>query len=148
MKIEVVSMSVIIYLLFCVLVAFFASHRGRSPILWGIISLLVSPLITVIVLAVLKDLTTEQRLEQTNLEADRLKERVAVSEQELHHRMDHMEQRMDHLDGHTASQIEGDRHEALQQGETMTCSQCGEVIPAGASFCPHCGAKLQREESV
>lgn len=142
-------MSIAAYIIFCLLVAFFASHRGRSPILWGIIALVISPVVAAIVLAIMKDLTSEQRIEKAGLDTDRLRERVAVSEQEIHHRMDHMEQRLDRVDGGQAARVEGEWKEALpekqeplsEETEPVYCSQCGEVIPDGAAFCPHCGAR-------
>ena len=138
-------MSFVLYIIFCVLVAYFASKRGRSPILWGLFSLLISPLLAAIIIAVLKDLTAEHRIERTSLETDHLKERVAVSEAELHSRIDRVEQRIDRMSGKNEPVLEGEWKEALppQQADTERhCTHCGERVPKEAVYCPSCGAKL------
>ncbi len=138
-------MSVVLYLIFCVLVAYFANRRGRSPILWGLFSLLISPLLAAIIIAVLKDLTAEQRIERTSLETDRLKERVAVSEAELHSRMDHVERQIDHMKENEPPILDGEWKEALpsQPAERERhCLHCGKKVPKEAVYCPSCGAKL------
>lgn len=138
-------MSVVLYLIFCALVAYFANKRGRSPILWGLFSLLISPLLAAIIIAVLKDLTAEQRIERTSLETDRLKERVAVSEAELHSRMDHVERQIDRMKGKETPVLDGAWKEALPPQQVTTerhCSHCGEKVPKEAVYCPSCGSKL------
>lgn len=137
-------MSIVLYIIFCGLVAYFANKRGRSPILWGLFSLLISPLLAAIIIAVLKDLTAEHRIERTSLETDRLKERVAVSEAELHSRMDKVEQRMDRMSGSETPVLDGEWKEALppQTAGKRQCAHCGETVPQEAVYCPSCGAKL------
>lgn len=137
-------MSIVLYIICCALVAYFASKRGRSPILWGLFSLLISPLLAAIIIAVLKDLTAEQRIERTSLETDHLKERVAVSEAELHSRIDHVEQRIDRMSGKREPVLEGEWKEALppQADAEKHCTHCGEKVPKEAVYCPSCGAKL------
>lgn len=138
-------MSIVLYIIFCALVAYFASKRGRSPILWGLFSLLISPLLASIIIAVLKDLTAEHRIERTSLETDRLKERVAVSEAELHSRIDKVEQRMDRMSGSEAPVLDGEWKEALPPqpaAEERHCPHCGEKVPKEAVYCPACGTKL------
>lgn len=137
-------MSIVLYIIFCGLVAYFANKRGRSPILWGLFSLLISPLLAAIIIAVLKDLTAEHRIERTSLETDRLKERVAVSEAELHSRMDKVEQRMDRMSGSETPVLDGEWKEALppQAAGKRQCAHCGETVPQEAVYCPSCGAKL------
>lgn len=137
-------MSIVLYIIFCGLVAYFANKRGRSPILWGLFSLLISPLLAAIIIAVLKDLTAEHRIEQTSLETDRLKERVAVSEAELHSRIDKVEQRMDRMSGSETPVLDGEWKEALppQTAGKRQCAHCGETVPQEAVYCPSCGAKL------
>ncbi len=137
-------MSIVLYIIFCGLVAYFANKRGRSPILWGLFSLLISPLLAAIIIAVLKDLTAEHRIERTSLETDRLKERVAVSEAELHSRIDKVEQRMDRMSGSETPVLDGEWKEALppQTAGKRQCAHCGETVPQEAVYCPSCGAKL------
>lgn len=145
---EVKIMSAIIYLAFCVLVALFASRRGRSPILWGLFSLLLSPLLAAISIAIMKDLTAAQQMERNSLETDRLKERVAVSEAEIRSRMDHMEHRIDRIayqEDPSCLPEEEKKIVSAKDENTEYCHECGEKTPIGAEFCPHCGAKLHKE---
>ena len=48
------NMIFILGILFAVLIGIWANHRGRNPIVWGIVSLLLSPLLAAIALALMK----------------------------------------------------------------------------------------------
>lgn len=136
-------MSFIIYLLFAALIGYWASRRGRNAILWAILAILISPLIAAIILAVLKDLSVERELEKHRRENGMLKERVAVSEANIHSRMDHIEQRMDHIEGKQDNRLTGDDPKELPEAERpQYCPQCGARISGDGQYCPHCGGKL------
>lgn len=122
--------SFILYIVFAAAVGYWASHRGRSAILWAIIALVISPIFAAIILAVMKDLSVQQELERSRMENGMLKDRVAASEADIHSRMDHMERRIDHLEG-------------KEEPEEVAAAE-RESLPAGRQprFCPHCGAKL------
>lgn len=138
-------MEFILYLIFVGLVGYFASRRGRSPIIWGLVALIFSPILAAIIIAVMRDLSLDQKVEQNSLETDRLKERVAVSEAEIHSRIDKVEKRIDRMQGKEDDTfIEGEWREALPEPEQTHryCSQCGEKVPQEAGYCPSCGSKL------
>jgi hypothetical protein len=143
-------MSVIVYLAFVILVAVYASHRGRSAIGWGLIACIISPLIAAVILAIMKDLKVEQSIQQNSMDNDRMKERMAVSEATMNSRMDHIERRMDHIDGGSGVPVvEGDYHDVLPEGgsqEWKFCPNCGQKVEVAALFCPSCGQQLEQPQ--
>ena len=105
------------------------------------------PVIAAIVIALMKNLSTDEAVERNRLETDRLKERVSVSEAELHSRMDNIDKRMDKMnDLQNGLQNYIDQgEEKLLTGQKETpryCPHCGAVVPGQAVFCPSCGKKL------
>jgi len=138
-------MSALLYLGLCILVGYYASHRGRSAVAWFIIALLISPIISAIILAIMRDLTVDQAIRRTSMEKDRMKERITVSETAMNARMNHMEQRMDRLDGGTAVMNPGEEKTLLNSSNDWKyCRQCGAKIDVSASYCPNCGTKLSK----
>lgn len=136
-------MSFIAYIIFAVLVGIWASHRGRNGIIWTLAALLISPVLAAIVLAVMKDLSIEQELERSRRENGMLKERVAVSEADMHSRMDHMEHRIDHLEGKEPEEIQQeDKRELSGSPSSRFCKHCGSKVPDDSVYCPKCGSRL------
>ena len=136
-------MSFIAYIIFAVLVGIWASHRGRNGIIWTLAALLISPVLAAIVLAVMKDLSIEQELERSRRENGMLKERVAVSEADMHSRMDHMEHRIDHLEGKEPEEMQQeDKRELSGSPSPRFCKHCGNKVPDDSVYCPKCGSRL------
>ncbi|MDY2904839.1 MAG: zinc ribbon domain-containing protein [Caecibacter massiliensis] len=136
-------MSFIAYIIFAVLVGIWAGHRGRNGIIWTLAALLVSPVLAAIVLAVMKDLSIEQELERSRRENGMLKERVAVSEADMHSRMDHIENRMDHLEGNEPGKIRQENKREIEGSPSPRfCKHCGNKVPDDSVFCPKCGSRL------
>ena len=137
------NMSFIAYIIFAVLVGIWASRRGRNGIIWTLAALLVSPVLAAIVLAVMKDLSIEQELERSRRENGMLKERVAVSEADMHSRMDHIENRMDHLEGNEPGKIRQEKKREIEGSPSPRfCKHCGNKVPDDSVFCPKCGSRL------
>jgi len=142
-------MSALLYLGLCILVGYYASRRGRSAVAWFIIALLISPIISAIILAIMRDLTVDQAIRRNSMEKDRIKERIAVSETAMNARMDHMEHRMDRLDGGTAILNPGEEKTLLHSANGwIYCRQCGAKTDISASYCPNCGTKLPKIDMV
>ena len=136
-------MSFIAYIIFAVLVGIWAGRRGRNGIIWTLATLLVSPVLAAIVLAVMKDLSIEQELERSRRENGMLKERVAVSEADMHSRMDHIENRMDHLEGNEPGKIRQEKKREIEGSPSPRfCKHCGNKVPDDSVFCPKCGSRL------
>ena len=136
-------MSFIAYIIFAVLVGIWSGRRGRNGIIWTLAALLVSPVLAAIVLAVMKDLSIEQELERSRRENGMLKERVAVSEADMHSRMDHIENRMDHLEGNEPGKIRQEKKREIEGSPSPRfCKHCGNKVPDDSVFCPKCGSRL------
>ena len=136
-------MSFIAYIIFAVLVGIWAGRRRRNGIIWTLAALLVSPVLAAIVLAVMKDLSIEQELERSRRENGMLKERVAVSEADMHSRMDHIENRMDHLEGNEPGKIRQEKTREIEGSPSPRfCKHCGNKVPDDSVFCPKCGSRL------
>lgn len=88
-------------------------------------------------------LSIEQELERSRRENGMLKERVAVSEADMHSRMDHMEHRIDHLEGKEPEEIQQeDKRELSGSPSPRFCKHCGSKVPDDSVYCPKCGSRL------
>ena len=138
-------MSFIFWIGLSLLVGYYASRRGRSMIAWTIISLLISPIFAAIIVAIMRDLTLEQRIQRNNMDNDRLKERMAISESTMNSRMDNMEQRLDRVDGGRSAIAASEQPGLLKEGlspDWKYCPYCGQKTELAAAFCPNCGSPL------
>ncbi|MDO4936133.1 MAG: zinc ribbon domain-containing protein [Phascolarctobacterium sp.] len=73
-------MEIIIWFIGCGAVAYFAKERGRNPVLWGLASLVGSPLLVGVVLACQRDEKMQTEIVKTQMETQQVKERVAMNE--------------------------------------------------------------------
>jgi len=140
-------MGEVAYIVFCGLIGYYAHSRGRNPIGWGILSFFFTPILVGIVLAVMKDLKLEAGIRRNSMESDRMRERMAASEDHMNMRMDSIEHRMDRVEqGHVPNLQQGASYGQLAAGSTVPqwkfCPQCGSKVPLETMFCPQCGTQL------
>lgn len=113
-------MAIFLWVLFCILAGVFANNRGRSFIFWFIISMLLSPLISVIVLLLLKNIKLDDKNFHRVLndssrwieEHDRHKELISIISNNTNH------------------------------VDTKICPYCAETIKMKANLCRYCGSTL------
>jgi len=140
----------IVWLLFCGLVGYWANQRGRSPVLWGVLALIISPLLAGVALAMMQDKKQEEDIVKTQMETQQLKDRVAVNEVEVNTKLQHVEERVQNLETTVgvAPQLQGAKYRALDSAPTKQCPECGELIKQGAIKCRYCGAEVQEVKMI
>lgn len=87
-------MEFLIFIAFAVGIGMFAKKKGRSPWGWGIASLFISPLLAGIILALMRDLSQQQGLNEVDMQQQALKERVAVNEIQINQRFEKVENQL------------------------------------------------------
>lgn len=90
-------MEIIIWFIGCAAVAYFAKERGRNPVLWGLASMVGSPLIVGVVLACQRDDKMQAEIVKTQMDAQTLKERVALNEANTNARFESIGTRINSL---------------------------------------------------
>lgn len=130
----------IFWVIFCVVVAYYANERGRNALGWGLLAAVISPLLAGIALAIAKDLSLEEDLDDLDKKTENIQREVEHNQEfnELHREKDGGKRI-------TGNKNDGDslsngQREALS--DRIECENCGEYVAPDNNFCPICGAKV------
>ena len=144
---EAVLVSALLYLVFCGLIGYWASCRGRSAVLWGILALLFSPLLSGIVLALLKDQSVQASISDLQMGQQQLHDRVATNEKMTAQHFQQMQQQISQQGAQQAylQQQQQAPQQTLSAGSSQPrfCANCGTPLAPGEKFCPKCGTKAE-----
>lgn len=137
-------MGFLIFIGFCVAVGMFAQKKGRSALGWGLASLLISPLLAGIILALVKDLSQEEAVNKVEMEQQDVKERIAVNEVQMNQRFQHVEKEISSIKQEVGMLDSGSQAKTQMLDEGIRkCPHCGESIKSSAVKCRYCGSVLE-----
>ena len=140
-------MEIIFWLLFSAGVGYFAKTKGRNPVGWGALALLISPIIAVIILAVVKDLNTEKKIDQIDNKTDNLKMEMNYNQKFNDYRAEHMSGQIKSLDSSLQGQNKiNSTDQKYQLDRKIKCNTCGESVSYNSKFCPKCGKEIDKEK--
>ena len=138
----------VLWLFFAAVVGFYAATRNRSFVGWSIIALLISPLIAIVILAVVPQaepapLVTFPQRSLVGVDAgealarlEELFERASVSAEE--------HERIKVLASRDRPSVPPAPVPAVPQGFTRPCTGCGRSVHQQATRCMHCWSTLPR----
>ena len=156
--------STVVYLACVAGVAYYADSKGRSPIVWGLVAVLTTPLLAVIILAFLKNLKNEQNLQQVLNQQEQINDRISVNEINNNRRFENIENDVKQLEDKQGQGVEaaaslalGSAAEAVQQEEKSepAVDEVAEPAPqaeaeapvasavaSAVSKCPYCDGEV------
>lgn len=139
-------MGSIFWIFLCICVGIFASNKGRSGLGWGVLSMIISPLLGAIIVACLKDLKVEENVQQVRMEQQQLKDRVVYNEKFTEYRLNRMENDVDRLSRTNVddSNLDSKKQTTLIGEGNKECPECGKVIKSEAIKCKYCGIMLNQ----
>lgn len=151
-------MTFIVYLLLICAVGYFAKSRGRSPIGWVLIAILISPLLASIILLFLKNLNTYEykRTPRDVKRGNTIPQDAEIVENDLDDFIHRMENKLSLGKTNSADVItitnsdqnskSVDQKEVAQEEKNSPtqayCESCGQPLPINAKFCTNCGASI------
>lgn len=140
-------MGILFWLLFSIGVGYFAHTKGRNPVGWGALALLISPLIAVIILAVVKDLHIEKKIEHIDHKTDNLKMEMNYNQKFNDYRSDHMSSQIKSIDSFQNQNKLNSSSNNLLLERKVKCSACGEMVSSNSKFCHKCGKEIEKEKT-
>ena len=164
-------MELLFYVAFCAAIGYYANSKGRSVVLWVLLAVLISPVISGIILALLKDKTVERDMSELQMDHQQLRDRVATDEKVNEMKFEQMQsqitsgsptgQALD-VQGHPLldseyrpcpfckEPVKKDAilcrhcHQQIAGVNIELCPYCKEEIPSTVTVCPHCGSTIER----
>jgi hypothetical protein len=123
------------------LVGYFAYRKGRNAFGWGVLSFFISPILTGIILACLKDLKVEESVQEVKMEQQQLKDRVVADEKSNEHRFENMEREI--AASRNNLRVLGQASSPVYlDNQTRNCPACGNAIKLDAIKCKYCGVMI------
>lgn len=158
-------LSTLLYFAFVAAVGYYATTKGRSPIVWGLVAIIISPLIAAIILFFLKNLkeaapvaitTAKPILNAPKAPEPEVKPEVKPEPETKPEPAPEAPKATPEVKAEPAaeSQVpvaavaaepapEAPKAEPVAEAPaTNKCPYCDSELPAGAKFCGSCGAKL------
>lgn len=139
-------MGFLVWLGFCFWVAHAANKKGKSGVLWFIVSLIFSPLIGGLIVGLSKDRRHEDSIRSVDRKVENVKQEVDYNQKFNDYRATSIEKKIDQLSEFAMKQnlnLDNNKREML--GEAMVkCDKCREEVQKNAKFCPHCGESLEK----
>lgn len=128
----------------CIGVGVFANNKGRSGFGWGLLSMIISPLVGAIILACMRDLKAEEDVQQVRMEQQQIKDRVVSNEKLTDYRLTRVENDVNRLseDNINAIKFNSTGQTALIEDGNKECPACGKAIKSEAIKCKHCGVMV------
>ena len=128
-----------LWVIFCIVVGYYANERGRNPIGWGLLAVVISPLLAGIALAVSKDLSIEEEIDNIDKKTENIQREVEHNQEfnKLHRENSGKKEiAASDEDGYISS------NDKEKLTEKIECSNCGEYVGSDNNFCPICGSKI------
>ncbi|MGM0471863.1 MAG: zinc ribbon domain-containing protein [Bacillota bacterium] len=136
----------LIWFIFCGVVAYFASQKGRNPVLWGILAIFTSPLLAGLGLAFVKDLEVEEEIDELHKDTENIKREVKANQQYNQEQRKKIQNKLTaDNDDHLALEEESN-DDNLLEAEKVKCGNCDEYVLADNDYCTNCGSKVVGED--
>lgn len=128
----------------CLAVGFFAHNKGRNPVIWFLFSVFTSPIIGGIVVALLSDSKSYDRIESVEKQTENLRQEVGYNQRYNDYRSELIESRLNGIGapGSPTGEVEGKMRAEVSSG--IQCPRCNSANLAGAKYCTSCGAELKK----
>ena len=136
----------------CVVISIFANKKGRNWFGWFFLSLIISPLIAGVILALIKDLTIQDDITHVNRKIEATLSEVKYKQKINDYNFDTIQNQL----GNVQKQISNpylsgntDNKNQLEDKIIIKCKNCGTTIKNDVKFCPECGnAIIKLEENL
>lgn len=125
------------WLIFCGVVAYFANKRGRNPVGWFLIAAITTPLLAGIALAIAKDLSIEEEINDLHKTTNNIKTEIEHNKQHNNLQQQYMYQKLG-SSSEEKKQLDSTNNNKLALEESIKCS-CGAEVKSQSKFCPQCG---------
>ncbi|SJZ83490.1 zinc ribbon domain-containing protein [Selenihalanaerobacter shriftii] len=134
------------WFIFCGVVAYFANERGRSPILWGLLAFLISPLLAGVALAAMKDLSIEEEIDRLDKTTENIKREIKSNQKYNEQYRKEIQPKLtsggEHL---TNNQTPSNKSQPALGSKKIKCKNCNKYVPKDTKYCGDCGNKIIKQ---